>query len=248
MIPQEAGGASTDSLVLAHLGLIKKTARTLLVGTGMEESLYEDAVMAGIEGFLAALQRYDGTKGAKLSTYSTYYVTASIRALLLGSISSGTLPERTAKELAAYRKAVREYAQMHGGESPGEAFLMEKLHLGKKKLQELAALDLSVGSALEIPDGGEWADAPADPAPGPEEQMEALDLRERLSLVLKGLPEPERDVLRLRFGLSGEPHTVSGTAEALSIPEEDVLFYEASALLSLRGRKDIQELHVFLEG
>ena len=90
-----------------------------------------------------------------------------------------------------------------------------------------ASLDLKLG---DDDDSATLGDLQAAPAPAPEEQVHETIVHERVHEALKRLPEPERKVIELRFGTTGEPRTRAQVQRELRIGAREAERLEATAL------------------
>jgi RNA polymerase primary sigma factor len=103
----------------------------------------------------------------------------------------------------------------------------------------LTSLDQPVGEDGETAFG----ELLASDRPEPLEEVADADRDQRLGAVVDGLPELERNVIRLRFGLDGEnPRTLTQTGRELGIPTERARELEQRGLRQLATNPELEGL------
>ncbi len=110
--------------------------------------------------------------------------------------------------------------------------------------QEPISLEMPVGSEEQVSLGDFIED---DSLPGPVDQAALLLLKEQLADILSALPERERKVLEMRFGLKdGNSHTLEEVGQAFGVTRERIRQIEAKALRKLRGPLSVRKLRDYL--
>jgi RNA polymerase primary sigma factor len=230
----ERGERARRTMIESNLRLVVSIARRFSA-TGLPLS---DLVQEGNLGLLRAAEKFDWRRGVKFSTYATWWIK---QAIARGAADRGArairLPVHVDERVGRLRRAQARLAERLGQE-PSTEELAAELALPVEGVMRLQAAAQTVTS-LETPvgdDGVALQDLLADnSATGPDElALEAVG-REVLEQVLAALPERERQVLILRFGLdSGTPRTLEAVGAVLGVSRERARQMEVRALATLR--------------
>lgn len=224
--------ASLRELVESNLRLVVSIARRYQ-GRGLPLA---DLVQDGVLGLIRAAQKFDGERGVRFSTYASWWIRQAISRSLLMNGRAIRLPVHAGEELGRLHRAAAEMAQALGRQATSDE-LATHLDVPRRWVERRMALATDPIS-LDTPIGedGELMDVLADPeAARPlEEALRGL-IRARVDEVLKELPEREREVILLRFGLrDGEARTLQEIAETMGLTRERIRQIEQKALRSLR--------------
>jgi RNA polymerase sigma factor (sigma-70 family) len=208
-----------------------------------------DLVQEGNLGLLRAVERFDWRRGVKFSTYATWWIK---QAITRGAADRGAspirLPVHVDEQVGRLRRAQARLAERLGRE-PSNSELAAELALPVEVVVRLQAAAQTVTS-LDTPIGDDGDAALQDlledeQAARPDElALEAVG-RQALAEALDGLPERQRQVLTLRFGLdTGTPRTLDEVAAVIGVSRERARQIELGALAALRR----PELRARLEG
>jgi RNA polymerase sigma factor (sigma-70 family) len=241
----ERGERARRKMVECNLRLVVAIARRFSA-TGLPMA---DRVQEGNLGLLRAVEKFDWHMGFKFSTYATWWIR---QAIARGAADRGArsirLPVHVDEQVGRlWRTHTRLLERL--GREPSDDELAEALDLPTEKVlrlkdttQAVTSLDAPVGE-----DGAALGDFLEDgSAVGPDElAMDAVGLA-TLQQVLNALPERERQVLILRFGLdSGTPRTLEEVGAVMGFSRERARQVERDALAALRApeiRARLQDL------
>ena len=195
-----------ERMINSNLRLVVSQARRYQ-GHGLP---MEDLVQEGMLGLIRAVEKFDWRRGFKFSTYGTLWIRQALQRGLQNHGRTIRLPVHVAQRQTKVRKVESELSTKLGREPTDEEIAAE----AKLDVEEVAELrELTRGlTSLDQPVGedGETAfgDLLASDRPEPAEEVESAERQELISGAVARLPEAERNVIRLRFGLAG-----SGAAE-----------------------------------
>jgi RNA polymerase primary sigma factor len=233
--------AAKERMINANLRLVVSQARRYQ-GHGLP---MEDLVQEGMLGLIRAVEKFDWRRGFKFSTYGTLWIRQALQRGLQNHGRTIRLPVHVAQRQTKVRKVEGELSTKLGREPTDEEVAAE----AKLPVEEVAELrELTRGlTSLDQPVGedGETAfgDLLASDQPQPAEEVETAERESLINGAVDQLPEPERNVIRLRFGLEGtEPLNLRQTGIELGIPLGKARELEQQGLSRLAQSSGLDEL------
>ena len=222
-----------QELVERNLRLVMSIARPYSAASGVP---LLDLIQEGNVGLMRAVEKFDHTKGFKLSTYATWWIKQAISRAIADQGRTIRLPVHVVDNLKRVRKAERRLRQELGRPATPEE-LCTATGLGLKKVVALLdivddpiSLDVSVGDG-----DSDIADLVEDTnATQPDAAITEGDVSLDLQQALDQLHDQERQVVELRFGLDGNgTRTLDQVSTAMGCTRERVRQVEGRALTAL---------------
>jgi RNA polymerase primary sigma factor len=232
--------AARERMIKANLRLVVKIARDY-EGYGVP---LLDLISEGNIGLMKGVERFDPTKGAKLSTYSAWWIKQAIKRALANQGKTIRLPVHVVDKLFHIRRAEARLQEAFGREATDEEIASE-LDTTPDKIRELRTASQRPAS-LEAPLGydsdNRVADVVADEnAEDPYSELEGKANTAMLRQVMKDLDPREVTILRYRFGLDGdEEKTLEEVGRKFGLTRERIRQIQEIALKKLR--KKIEKL------
>jgi RNA polymerase primary sigma factor len=233
-----------EQMIKANLRLVVKIAHDY-EGYGVP---LLDLISEGNIGLIKAVERYDPTKGAKLSTYSAGWIKQSIRRALSNQSKTIRLPVHVVDKLAQMRRAEARFFDERGRE-PSDEESAEELGLPTRRVRQYRRASL-LPSSLDAPlgdeDSNKVSDVVADErAETPYEQLEDQTETKLVEEMMQTLSPRERTILELRFGLGEhEEQTLEELGDHFGLTRERIRQIQELALKKLRRKMmEAQTVH-----
>ena len=224
-----------QKLIRSNLRLVVKIAHDFK-GLGLP---LLDLISEGNIGLMRAVEKFDPSKGAKLSSYAAWWIKQSMRRALANQARTIRIPVQSASKICKIQAAKVKLAEEYGRD-PTDREIASEVNLTERTVTGLRlgkTTTISLHDPIQHGEDGEFRDIiPDDKSTAPDELVQDEETLSHMLKLTERLEKRERIILNLRFGLSGErPKTLEEVSQTIGRTRERVRQIQNQALDKLKS-------------
>ena len=237
---ERGDAAAKERMITSNLRLVVSIARRYQT----QGITLGDLIQEGVIGLIRATEKFDWRRGFKFSTYATWWIRQAVQRGVANKSRTIRIPVHVVEREQKVARTARELSAKLGYE-PSDEQIAKQAKLPLSQVLEVRNAARSVAST-DAPIGADgdssFGDLFAAAGPTTEDEVDSTIRGDAVRRAVAKLPERQRDVISLRFGLTGgEPTSLEQIGKQLGITRERVRQIEADALRRLPTDESIAD-------